>query len=75
MTYVFAHLWDHHNLSLYGSVEALAAGLADACDLPEADVRDLAHTAMSHPGEPVEVEQGMSTLRFVSVQTSERMPS
>lgn len=62
---VYVHIWDD-NANVYGSHNAALAGISESCE-DEGTIDDLLYAAENEPGEPVYIDDGMSTLRYLSI--------
>ena len=65
--YVIVHIWED-NANVYGSREAAIAGIANNHDEhEETDVAVAVEWAITNPGEAASIDQGMSTVRYLSI--------
>ena len=68
--YIFVHIWDD-NANLYADATAARDGLAYEIE-DDAAINFAIEQAMSRPGEPAYLDDGMSTLRYLSITGGER---
>lgn len=66
--HVFALLYDHNNCDLYADIDSLMAGTEGSHDFTEPQMRALALAAMESPGEAIDLDGGMTTLRWLTVR-------